>query len=98
MITILAHGSRGDVQPFIALAYGLKQAGYPVRLVLNSEFEGLTAQYGLECHLLPASVQTMLETEAGQAMLKTGSLVRSLLSFLRATRRHAREAAGPPPT
>jgi UDP:flavonoid glycosyltransferase YjiC (YdhE family) len=79
------------VQPFIALAYGLKQAGHPVRLVLNSEFEGLTAQYGLECNLLPASVQTMLETEAGQAMLKTGSLVRSLLYFLRETHRNARE-------
>lgn len=91
MITILAHGSRGDVQPFVALAHGLKQAGHPVRIVLNSEFEGLAAQYGLECRLLPASVQTMLETEAGQAMLKTGSLKHSLLYFLRETRRNARE-------
>ena len=91
MITILAHGSRGDVQPFVALAHGLKQAGHPVRLVLNSEFEGLAAQYGLECRLLPASVQAMLETHAGQAMLKTGSLLRSLLYFLRETRRNARE-------
>ncbi|MGB7417232.1 MAG: glycosyltransferase [Thermosynechococcaceae cyanobacterium] len=31
-ITILAIGSRGDVQPFVALGVGLKQAGYQVRL------------------------------------------------------------------
>jgi sterol 3beta-glucosyltransferase len=91
MITLLAHGSRGDVQPFIALAYGLKQAGHPVRLVLNVEFEGLARRYGLECYPLPAQVQSMLETEAGQAMLKSGGLVRSLRYFLREARHNANQ-------
>ena len=31
-ITIIAAGSRGDVQPFVALAQGLKKAGYKVTI------------------------------------------------------------------
>jgi UDP:flavonoid glycosyltransferase YjiC (YdhE family) len=31
-ITILTVGSRGDVQPYLALAAGLRQAGYQVRV------------------------------------------------------------------
>ena len=31
-ITILTHGTRGDVQPFVALALGLQKAGHRVRL------------------------------------------------------------------
>ena len=32
-ITILAAGSRGDVQPYVALGMGLQQVGHEVRLV-----------------------------------------------------------------
>ena len=31
-ITLLTYGSRGDVQPFLALALGLQKAGHTVRL------------------------------------------------------------------
>jgi sterol 3beta-glucosyltransferase len=31
-ITILTVGSRGDVQPYLALAGGLRRAGYQVRV------------------------------------------------------------------
>ncbi len=46
-ITVLATGSRGDVQPFIALAYGLAQAGHEVRLVSNVQYAAWAARYGL---------------------------------------------------
>ena len=38
-ITILATGSRGDVQPFVALGVGLQQAGYKIRFVSNDNWE-----------------------------------------------------------
>ena len=35
MITILTTGSRGDVQPYLALGIELKRAGYEVQTSLN---------------------------------------------------------------
>ena len=40
-ITIIATGSRGDVQPYIALGKGLVAAGESVRLVTHENFESL---------------------------------------------------------
>jgi UDP:flavonoid glycosyltransferase YjiC (YdhE family) len=37
-ITILAHGSRGDIQPFLALAVGLQPAGQRATLVARYNF------------------------------------------------------------
>jgi sterol 3beta-glucosyltransferase len=47
-ITILTFGSRGDVQPYIALGVGLKAAGHAVRLAAPAAFETFVQSYGLE--------------------------------------------------
>jgi sterol 3beta-glucosyltransferase len=47
-ITILTAGSRGDIQPFIALGVGLKQAGHSIRLPAPEIFRGPILQAGLE--------------------------------------------------
>ena len=47
-LTFLATGSRGDVQPFVALAYGALQAGHAVRFVTNAVFADWVRSYGLE--------------------------------------------------
>jgi sterol 3beta-glucosyltransferase len=47
-ITILAYGSRGDVQPYLALGLGFKQAGHVVRLAAPRMFEPFVTGYGLE--------------------------------------------------
>ncbi len=46
--TILAYGSRGDVQPYAALGVGFKQAGHEVRLAAPARFESFVTAYGLE--------------------------------------------------
>jgi sterol 3beta-glucosyltransferase len=46
-ICILTIGSRGDVQPYIALGLGLKAAGLEVTISTLAEFEPLVNQYGL---------------------------------------------------
>jgi len=48
-VAILAFGTRGDVQPFVALGLGLRDAGHEVHLVIPADFYELTAAYGLEC-------------------------------------------------
>jgi sterol 3beta-glucosyltransferase len=47
-VTILAYGSRGDVQPYVALGVGFKRAGHRVRLAAPRMFESLVTSYGLE--------------------------------------------------
>jgi sterol 3beta-glucosyltransferase len=46
--TILAHGSRGDIQPYIALGLGLQRAGHTVRLAAPALYEDFITSYGLE--------------------------------------------------
>jgi len=52
-ITILTYGSRGDVQPYLALAVGLQRDGHQVRLAAPHRFEGFINAYGVPCVPLP---------------------------------------------
>ena len=47
-ITILAFGSRGDVQPYVALGLGLGEAGHDVRLVAADFFQPFVESRGLD--------------------------------------------------
>jgi sterol 3beta-glucosyltransferase len=47
-ITILTYGSRGDVQPFVALGVGLIGVGYTVRLVGPAKFDAFVREHGLD--------------------------------------------------
>jgi UDP:flavonoid glycosyltransferase YjiC (YdhE family) len=47
-ITICVVGTRGDVQPSVALAKGLKRAGHEVRLLTHALFENLAVDHGIE--------------------------------------------------
>jgi sterol 3beta-glucosyltransferase len=47
-ITILTYGSRGDVQPFIALSSGLLARGHSVKLAAASRFKALVEEHGID--------------------------------------------------
>lgn len=49
MITILCAGSRGDFQPYIALAQELKKLGEDVKIAGFSGFEDYISGYGIAC-------------------------------------------------
>jgi UDP:flavonoid glycosyltransferase YjiC (YdhE family) len=69
-ITVAALGSRGDVQPLLALSLGLRAAGHTVTVVAGSNFADWVAGHGLR--LLPAlDIEALLNTERGLAW--TGS-------------------------
>ncbi|MGB7538165.1 MAG: glycosyltransferase [Anaerolineales bacterium] len=82
-ITIAAIGSRGDVQPYIALGTGLQKAGYEVNLSAPAMFRDLIAAYGLR-HL-PVSVnpQQIMEHPSMQAASKSGNPIRLIRSMFR---------------
>ena len=46
-ITILTYGSRGDVQPFVALAHGLQKNGHVVKLAAPHRFEEFVTSNGV---------------------------------------------------
>lgn len=46
-ITILTLGSRGDVQPYLALGLGLQQAGHQVKLAAPANFASWISSYGI---------------------------------------------------
>ena len=46
-ITILTYGSRGDVQPFLALALGLQKRGHKVKLAAPHRFDEFITSHGI---------------------------------------------------
>lgn len=66
--TILALGSRGDVQPLLALGLGLKAAGYGVRFAAAEDFEGWVRELGLDYVRLTGNSTRFFAGPAGMAM------------------------------
>jgi len=71
-ITILALGSRGDVQPYVALAKGLKRASYQVRLAAPANYALLAAQHGLDFFPIAPDSQQVMAGETGRKMMTIG--------------------------
>lgn len=46
-VLMVAWGSRGDVQPYLALGRGLERAGYRVTVAAATDFEPLVSAAGL---------------------------------------------------
>lgn len=72
-VVILAVGSRGDVEPFVALSRRLAQSGHQVRLATHVEFRDLVTRYAVEFSELPGNPRNLLSTPEGQALLRTRS-------------------------
>ena len=72
-IMILALGSRGDVQPLIALAKGLQRTGrYKVSFVTSNDFERAVRNHGLDFFSLDINARELLGTEAAWDVLESG--------------------------
>ncbi|MFT5195045.1 MAG: sterol 3beta-glucosyltransferase [Cellvibrionaceae bacterium] len=82
MISLLTIGSRGDLQPFLALGIGLKNAGYPVRLVTAERYRPYAEQYHLDFVGLSADPLELLQSADGQAWLKSDNNPLALITNL----------------
>ncbi len=71
-ITILAIGSRGDIQPYTALALGLKAAGYQVRIATHRPYEDQIRTHGLEYAPVAGNPQELVRTEQSKLWLESG--------------------------
>ncbi len=61
-ITIVTIGSRGDIQPFLALGVSLNQAGHQVKLATHDTFASWIKSYGLDLAKLEGNPQEWLKS------------------------------------
>ena len=71
-ITIFAAGSRGDIQPCLALGKGLQAAGYAVRLAAPADFSEFVQQRDLDFFPLRGDVQKIMASDTGREFMETG--------------------------
>ena len=71
-ITVFAAGSRGDIQPCVALSQALQQAGYQVRLAAPEDFAGFIQEYGVDFYPLRGDVQQIMASDTGKRFMETG--------------------------
>lgn len=92
-VTLLTIGSRGDVQPLVALAIGLQDAGHAVRLATHQRFASLVEHHDLEfAPLAEGRVSRGAETEEGRRWIEQGSRrLPAAVGFVRDARSVARE-------
>ena len=62
-ITILALGSRGDVQPFVALGMALQARGYAVRLAAAADYRALADEAGVPFAPVGGFIRELMDFE-----------------------------------
>ncbi|WP_440253361.1 glycosyltransferase [Bradyrhizobium yuanmingense] len=72
-VAIHTLGTRGDVQPYLALALGLKQAGHEVLIAAPSQFESFVVSRGIAFAHLPSEYLALLETPEAKAAMAGGA-------------------------
>jgi len=75
-ILISTLGTRGDVQPYLALAVGLQQAGHHATIATSHNFTEWIQSYGVGVHPTQFSVQEFMQQPETQATMKSGNPVR----------------------
>lgn len=78
-ICILTIGTRGDVQPYIALGLGLKVAGHEVTISTLDEFKSLVNQYGLLHDSLRGDFFKVAQSTIGQ---KGGNQLKRIRNYV----------------
>src|SRR5699024_3322564 len=68
-VTIVASGTRGDVQPLIPLAHGLQAAGHEVAIAAADDSQPLVTRHGLVFRSLGSGTHDQLTTDAGRAWI-----------------------------
>ncbi|MFP9136226.1 glycosyltransferase [Devosia sp. XGJD_8] len=85
-IAIQTLGTRGDVQPYIALAIGLVRRGHDVQIAAPVQFESLVGAHAIPFIGLPGEFLALMDTEEGKAAIGGGqgfSAGLKLLKYMR---------------
>jgi UDP:flavonoid glycosyltransferase YjiC (YdhE family) len=81
-IAILTYGTRGDVEPFVALAAGLRRAGFQPRLAAPAAFASLADAHGIPFQPLPGDLTALAREIVTQAGTNWPRMIVTLSRFI----------------
>jgi sterol 3beta-glucosyltransferase len=90
-VLIDTFGTRGDVQPYLALALGLVEAGHSAQLAAPEQFATLARECGVRFSPLPGRLLTLLETPEGKAAVAGSRGFGAGLKLIKHIRPHMRD-------
>jgi len=82
-IGIYTYGTRGDVQPYIALALGLMDRGHQVTLAAPENFKELVENFGVSFHPLYGNAEEAMNSSEGQSVLKSENTIKLMKHFFK---------------
>ncbi|MDO9084726.1 MAG: glycosyltransferase [Anaerolineaceae bacterium] len=88
-IVILTYGSRGDVEPFVALGHRLILEGYSVCLVAPKPFSDFIQAYGLEFYAIESDPDELGQMFANQAGTNWFKMISSMAQHVMPIARNA---------
>ncbi len=88
-VTILAPGSRGDVQPYIALGQALRALGHQCNVLTTLDHAALVTSHGLDVATIPMNVAAELQRVRTTRAIEGGGLWSSFRELSGIARRSA---------
>jgi UDP:flavonoid glycosyltransferase YjiC (YdhE family) len=82
-IGIYTYGTRGDVQPYIALALGLIANGHNATLAAPENFKGFVEGFGIPFHPLYGNAEEIMNSPEGQQVLATENTIKLMKFFFK---------------
>ena len=82
-IGIFTYGTRGDVQPYIALALGLINKGHQVTIAAPENFKELVGSFGIAFHPLHGNAEEMMNSPEGKSVLQTENTIKLMKYFFK---------------
>jgi len=71
-VAIITIGTRGDIQPYIALGQGLQAAGYEVKVVTFQAFESFVRSSGLDFAAVSGDLASLMTMDWTQSQIESG--------------------------
>jgi vancomycin aglycone glucosyltransferase len=82
-ILVASHGSRGDIQPLLALAVGLKAAGHDVEMSAPPDFCDWINSHGLLAHGFGHNMRELVENQGGKIMKNPLTVLLRMVALMR---------------
>lgn len=80
-ITLMAFGSRGDIQPFLALAVALRERGHNVMLAAPDDFEEHFKAHGITYTVIPLNTKAVIDRFSAKRSKRAGVTFATVRAF-----------------
>ena len=82
-IGIFTYGTRGDLQPYVALALGLMDKEHQVTLSATEDFKDFVEGFGVAFQPLWGNAETMMNSKEGQSILQTENSIKLMKYYFK---------------